>query len=102
MKGAFDKLAEIRPMLAKEPEAARHEDEFLKEADLVSVRRQVAESRIENGIGGNGGDNPWASVATGPGLVLPGAGKTAGTGGHGDGYAGAGKNWALPWAIGLI
>ncbi len=35
MKGAFDKLAEIRPMLAKEPEAARHEDEFLKEADLV-------------------------------------------------------------------
>ncbi len=47
MKGAFDKLAEIRPMLAKEPEAARHEDEFLKEADLVSVRRQVAESRLK-------------------------------------------------------
>lgn len=47
MKGAFDKLAEIRPMLAKEPEAERHEDEFLKEADLVPVRRQVAENRLK-------------------------------------------------------
>ena len=45
MKGAFDKLAEIRPLLAKVPETTLHEDEFLKTTDLVSVRRQGAENR---------------------------------------------------------
>ena len=45
MQGAFDKLAEIRPTLAKGPETDVHEDEFLKTADLVPVRRQTAENR---------------------------------------------------------
>lgn len=42
MQGAFDKLAEIRPALAKGPKPACHEDEFLNAADLVPVRRQTA------------------------------------------------------------
>ena len=46
MHGAFDKLAEIRPMLDKGPETAVHEDEFLKTDDLVPVRRQGAENRL--------------------------------------------------------
>ena len=45
MQGAFDKLAEIRPTLAKGPETVLHEDEFLQKADLVPVRRQAAEHR---------------------------------------------------------
>jgi len=45
MRGAFDKLAEIRPMLAKGPETMLHEDEFLTTDDLVPVRRQGAENR---------------------------------------------------------
>ena len=46
MQGAFDKLAEIRPALASGPEAAPREDEFLRAADLVPVRRQAAENRL--------------------------------------------------------
>ena len=45
MKGAFDKLAEIRPVLARGPEPAHHEDEFLRASDLVPVQSQVAENR---------------------------------------------------------
>jgi tetratricopeptide (TPR) repeat protein len=45
MQGAFDKLAEIRPTLAKGPEPGFHEDEFLQAADLVPVRRQTADNR---------------------------------------------------------
>ena len=46
MKGAFEKLAEIRPTLAKVSEPQRHEDEFLQAADLVPVRKQAAEHRL--------------------------------------------------------
>lgn len=46
MKGAFDKLAEIRPALAKGPEPAHCEDEFLKASDLAPVRGQIAGNRL--------------------------------------------------------
>lgn len=45
MQTAFDKLVEIRPMLAKAPEPVRHEDEFLSADDLVPVHRQAIEHR---------------------------------------------------------
>ena len=45
MQGAFDKLAEIRPALAKGPDRVPREDEFLRAADLVSVHRQAAGNR---------------------------------------------------------
>ncbi|MFH0727049.1 MAG: tetratricopeptide repeat protein [Pseudomonadota bacterium] len=45
MHAALEKLAEIRPMLAKAPEPVRHEDEFLSVDDLVSVHRQAIEHR---------------------------------------------------------
>lgn len=47
MKGAFDKLAEIRPALAAGPAPALKEDEFLQARDLVPVQRQAAEHRLQ-------------------------------------------------------
>lgn len=45
MQGAFDKLAQLRPALARSPEAVQHEDEFLRARDLVPVHRQTAAAR---------------------------------------------------------
>jgi len=46
MKGAFDKLTEIRPLLARGPEPEHHEDEFLRVAERVPVGRQIARNRL--------------------------------------------------------
>jgi tetratricopeptide (TPR) repeat protein len=46
MKGAFDKLAEIRPSLSARPEPASRGDELLSASDLVRVHRRVAENRL--------------------------------------------------------
>jgi tetratricopeptide (TPR) repeat protein len=45
MRGPFDKLAEIRPTLARGRQPVNREDEFLHADDLVPVRRQACENR---------------------------------------------------------
>lgn len=45
MQGAFDKLAEIRPMLARRPAEKSCGDPLLSADELVPVKRQAAENR---------------------------------------------------------
>lgn len=50
MNEAFEKLAKIRTELPDRPEPERREDEFLSAADLVPVRRQVAQNRLKTAL----------------------------------------------------